>query len=870
MKNPRHLRLACIAMAAVMALSAAPAMTYADITSSSSESQVRSQADEDENAETSSASNEEQAERDEEANETSSDSDENEEEETNASSKSTESDTSSVSQAESYAKSEAEDEETKDSSNDEEKDDKGWESAVVVEGDEDTDNAKVIDATETDSDEVVKKLTETNPTSAYKKDEASGSNPLNLKKNQETIAVVQNELLLFQNLGGQNNAVVFDNYLNQSSPVADSEYKGGLNFEKTIGSGNHSYAYNFEKAWNYNSGDYATQNNDINQYSAVKAIACDPFGTGRDSCVAYVGLKCTGASHADVMTWLYDYKNGKCSEVINLATLYWNEIADKLTIAEMENFMAITAGNYYGNINDNEGYGFATDSVVVYAPSAGLDKKANGLVELQWTQDPNTHEITLKSKSDFNTSLLHQGYGYGDYTWAYDGNPEDKLACDLATGDFNSDGIEDLAVLSYVGDVVSKTYGDGTLYIPYLAVSMGSTDKKILENKTSSQYFEQYSRQENGVYLWDTARSPGISVGDADGDGVEEIAVAGIKVTQSTSGKEPNSGLYKSDLWYNGKQQDSMVVGIYKVYEGNLQVASLSINVQTNEWKRTGVHVGDAILERSGVAFVALNGQHNQEHLFIDGSIYEFQSGTCIINNNPIKTAEYFNHADNGAGGSSITNTYIQSVTVGNFDNNYAGREQVIFVIGLKASKANKDALAVLSLGGIYDNDKTTDGEIKTQNFQNFTGIYDNAYYERECYLNHCESSNIKDKFSCVVVALDMDDDGLKVKYSNMEYVESDAEVQAVIQAAPTFGGLKQYEGTDATSYKVVGSYTYETNSSYTGKIDFGGIIGISADSPIVKWDLRVKIGGGYSFVNGKSQSETQTYTASFTATNQR
>ena len=41
MKNPRHLRLACIAMAAVMAFGAAPDMTYADITSSSSESQVR-------------------------------------------------------------------------------------------------------------------------------------------------------------------------------------------------------------------------------------------------------------------------------------------------------------------------------------------------------------------------------------------------------------------------------------------------------------------------------------------------------------------------------------------------------------------------------------------------------------------------------------------------------------------------------------------------------------------------------------------------------------------------------------------------------------------------------------------------------------
>ena len=261
MKNPKRLRLACIAMAAVMALSAAPAMTYADI-ASGSESQISAQADEDESTETSTASDMEQADGDDASNEEQKEAsyDSDEKEETDSSSKDSESDTDSVSKAESYAKSEAEDDETKDdSSSEDDKDDKGWDSAVVVaEGDEDTDDSKIIDATKTDSDEIVKKLTETNPTSEFKKDEESGSNPLNLKKNQETIAVVQNELLLFQNLGGQNSSVVFDNYLNQSSPAANSEYEGGLNFENVIKTGNRSYSNNFEKAWDYNA------NNDIN------------------------------------------------------------------------------------------------------------------------------------------------------------------------------------------------------------------------------------------------------------------------------------------------------------------------------------------------------------------------------------------------------------------------------------------------------------------------------------------------------------------------------------------------------------------------------------------------------------------------------
>ena len=798
-------------------------------------------------------------------------------------------DSSTVSSVESYAKTEAESSLK----------DVGWSSAVVVDTDDeaslksgnldnsislinaddseksdDSGDSDVYSALGANTDEIVEKLTTTTESEEFKKTKSSGENPLELNKNQETIAVVQNELLLFQNLrknsSNQNSAVVFDTMLSEAAPAADVAYQGGFSYKNQIDNiGGRSIKHNFDKAWNFNDGSYDTQNNDINQYSAVKAVACDPFGTGRDSCVAYVGLKCTGANHCDVMTWLYDYKNGKCSPIVNLATLYWSEIDSHLTNAQMSNFMAIAAGNYYGNINKTEGYGFATDSVVVYAPSAGMDKKANGLVEIQWQQDSKTHEITLKSQTDFNTGLLHPGYGYGDGTWAYNGNCEDKLACDLATGDFNADGIEDLAVLSYVGNVKTKTYGDATLYIPYISVSIGNADKKILENKKSGIYFEQFRGVDDGVYLWDTARSPGLAVGDANGDGIDEIAVGGIKVTQGTATAEPNSALKKSDLWYYANEKDNMVVGIYQATYGNIQVQSFTVNVETNKWKQAGVHLDDSILERTGIAFLSLNGQNTQQQLFIDGSIYDFQTGNGIINTKPIKTAKYFDEADNGVGSVSITNTYIQSIAVGNFDNNYAGRQQVMFVIGLKESAAHNDALALLSMGASYADDTTTSGEVQTKNFQNYTSIWDNGYLSRECYLNHCEGSNIKENFSCVVVALDMDDDGLKIKYSDIEYLETDAEVQAVIQAAPYFDGLKQYHDSNSTSYKVVGSYSYETSTSHTDNVEYGGIIGLHAEFPVVEWDVRVKIGRGVSYQTGKGETSTKTYTSAFAATNE-
>ncbi len=774
-----------------------------------------------------------------------------------------------------------------------------WDSAVVLD-DGDDGEASLMTASVEDganNDETLKKLTETEESYSYKAAEKTGENPLKIKKGQEVTAVAQNELLLYQNLkhsNDQNTAVVFDNYINGKAPIADWGYRNeskndwahAINYvgAPTEGNKNRTLAYNFKNAYNFNAEGHDSQK-DTSKYSAVKAVACDPFGTGRDSCVAYVGMDCTGASHVDVVTWLYDYKNGKSSEVIKLGTLYWYEIDKRLTNAQMSNFLAITAGNYDGAVNEKSGYGFATDSVVVYVPSAGVDKKSYGLVELQWEQDPTTKQITLKNQweqdsttkqitlknqSQFNTGLLHVGYTYGDNTWAYDQYPEDKLACELASGDFNADGIEDLAVLSYVGNCSERqTFGDATLYVPYLSVAMGSKDKEILNNKTGGEYVEKSGGQSDGAYLWDTARSPGMSVGDANGDGVQEIAVAGIRATQATTGSNPNSRLKDNKLWTDTTTSNT-VVGVYQVGASDtLQTLSFNTGVETNKWKSSGAHKNDSIMERSGVAFIALDGQYTQEQLFIDGSIYEFNSNTATLKTRAVKTAKYFDEADNAVGSVSTTNTYIQSVAVGNFDHNFAGREQVIFAIGMKESGKHEDALAVLAMGGEYKNDSTVTDTVTMQKYEKHTGIYDNGYESREYYLNHCTDSDIYESFSCCLVAVDIDDDGLKIKYSEMNYFESDAEVQAVIQVAPEFGGLRQYELASATSYKVTGSYTYETNNSHTERAELGGIFGVSADCEVVKWDLRVKVGYQSSWVKGTSKSDTQTYTATFTATNQ-
>lgn len=757
-----------------------------------------------------------------------------------------------------------------------------WESAVVLddEDSEDGEEADVLRLSSSEEDEIIEKMTGTTVPESFEKETETGSNPLNIEKGAATVAIPQHELLLYENRitsgAPQNSMAIYDKYLNTSAPVASSEHKGGSSYKGAgITTNLGSYVSNFEKATKYSKGP-TNSSYDLRYYSMVRAVACDPFGTGRDSCVAYVGLEARGSDTARVVTWLYDYKNDVCSEVIELSLLAWDSIGSTMYASEMENFMAITAGNYYGNRNETTKQ--MKDTVVVYVPSTSGRKW--GLTELQWTQDAATHAITAASRTDADKTLMHPGFDYadwGDTSWAEDSNVRDKLGCSLATGDFNNDGYEDLVALTYVGNVKRLGKGDGTRYVPYLALSAGGGSQKVSQSSSGDGIYVEQKRGtiENG-YLWDTNRSPGISVGDANGDGIDEIAVAGIKVTQALKGQDAHSALYNNDQWYYASEEDTLVVGIYGAPSGKLQIQSFNTEVKTNKWKKTGTYTGDTFLARSGVAFFALNGPGKAEALFIDGSVYQFQSGSCEIGSNPSYTPVYFTKNDKGAGRISLTNTYIQSVAVGNFDHNLAGREQVMFLVGLKTSGGYSDTMALLSIGGVYGNDvskEDTASKVTTTDYQDSTGFYENGFDGNEYYVSYIESSNVNKWYSSELVALDMDEDGLQIEFEDVSYEETEPQVQAVIQAAPAFAGLKQYEMASSTSYKITGSYTYKDTRSWATSHSYGVTIQMMLSFPpvesVAQWNTTVRIGASTSDTQGESTSKSTTYTAAFSATNE-
>ena len=121
--------------------------------------------------------------------------------------------------------------------------------------------------------------------------------------------------------------------------------------------------------------------------------------------------------------------------------------------------------------------------------------------------------------------------------------------------------------------------------------------------------------------------------------------------------------------------------------------------------------------------------------------------------------------------------TDIQSIAVGNFDGNTAGREQVVFTIALKHANNNQSHLLTGYMRGIKYNDKTVNGEIKEYGT---AGGYD-CLVPTDSYVN----TNAQNAVSFLVIPVDKNNDGVLAKYRGVTYAYTDPDVKAVLQAAP-------------------------------------------------------------------------------------
>ena len=595
--------------------------------------------------------------------------------------------------------------------------------------------------------------------------------------------------------------------------------------------GSESALNTFAKNKSGSSGTFSNPN-----YKLMQAVSFDPTGSGRRDHVAFVGV--SGQDKKGYM-WVIDTTKGTdsdCSQLVEIGdfSYMFDASAFKVPTYSNRSFLNIVAGDFDGD---------GKESIVVYTPES---YNAGGCQIQQWDYDGGS--LSQRGKSN---SLL-MGY-YNDHPW-YDvedseGNQRRKLGVSMAVGDFNGDCVDDLAVLSYChrlpNDEAKIDYYRPVVKIVY--GTKGDTGSSIV-TKSAAQSEEFYTSKgrSGGRDRYEFPVGASLTCGDFDGDGDVDLFLAGM-LGQLGTWKKNNQQVnetidMKAGYLYIGKLSNS----------GNGFVKTTNQTIESNGWTDGGYHNADDVWQQLAVESVAINGKGRgaKELVFLSGTLYD------ASNNKPVAvyTGDYFKSADDGAGSTtSISNCDIQSIAVGNFDGNKAGREQVVFTIALKHANNSQSHLLTGYMRGKNYKDTTVNGEIKEYGT---AGGYD-CLVPTDSYVN----TNAQNAVSFLVIPVDKNNDGVLAKYRGVTYAYTDPDVKAVLQAAPYFDEVMD-AGNNETEYVLTESY--ELSDWDSDSVSFS--IGYSTEFNFLGGKASIETGYALDWTKSFERSLHEEWSQSFSA----
>ena len=571
----------------------------------------------------------------------------------------------------------------------------------------------------------------------------------------------------------------------------------------------------------------------VDTYALMEAVAFDPTGSGRKDHVAFVGI-----SNKRGYLWVIDTRQEAGSDrsgPVDIGDFTYMYDGNSFNVPTYANrsFLNIVAGDFDGD---------GKESIVVYTPESS---NAGGCQIQQW--DYNGGGLTQRGKSN---SLL-MSY-YNEHPW-YDvekksgGNQRRKLGVSMAVGDFNGDCVDDLAVLSYChrlpNDQAKVDY-----YLPELQIVYGSKGGGAIVTKSAAQkeIFCAYMGMSGGRARYEFPVGASLTCGDLDGDGDVDLFLAGM--------------LGKFGTWKKDASMVNETITMYAPYMyvgkmtnvGGTFVKSTNGTIRSNGWTYGGYHDADDVWQRLAVEAVAVNGRGRgaKELVFVNGTLYD------VSNNKPVAvyTGGYFGSSDDGASSTTrISNCDIQSIAVGNFDGNKAGREQVVFTIALKHANNSQSHLLTGYMRGIKYNDKTVNGEIKEYGT---AGGYD-CLVPTDSYVN----TNAQNAVSFLVIPVDKNNDGVLAKYRGVTYAYTDPDVKAVLQAAPYFDEVMD-AGNNETEYVLTESY--ELSDWDSDSVSFS--IGYSTEFNFLGGKASIETGYALDWTKSFERSLHEEWSQSFSA----
>lgn len=593
---------------------------------------------------------------------------------------------------------------------------------------------------------------------------------------------------------------------------------------------------------------YAVEGNVVPELDLffVTAVALNASGKGTDDHVAYLGVKAFDkddgadakrAGEQVLMLVLYNARKNTTVATLELGSV--KSWIGKVEQYAYKRFFSVTAGDYDGD---------GIDEIACTDHNMGVQ-----MIEIN-AQDSSRLSLSKGRRYDWTELVPGTVAEKMKKFVTANGDIRRRVLISLTTGNFDGTGAEELAT------AVSTSYPGDDIYLPDIpeayTTQLASLESPLAASATirtlvvhSTEESEDEDARDNVVHRVIYAGQ--ITAGDMDGDRRDEIVVAGYtgKIEVTAKG-EFVDGRYEYD--------EENIALCYAKLDGNwFGIPAITVDAMTPFIKEGFFDGTDQIQVPLSVDAAKLHGQYGKESVFVGGKVYQFSSEEAAS----IYTHAFFENESSWL----ITDAYVEHVTSGVFGGSDPlngdkplNNEQFVFTVVEKDNSQNEYSYKV---GFIR---LSTNQETSAVNFGDNTQTMNNdGYLLEERPGSGLHKTDTDYGTALVPVAVDIDDDGLRVKHTETTYFYDDPSVEAILQAAPYFDELGSWnEFSGATTYSVsvsrslidIWGHTHSIHFGLKGKVE-GGV-----------GELELKIGYALDMDFQHEKSYTTTYTTTFEA----
>lgn len=595
----------------------------------------------------------------------------------------------------------------------------------------------------------------------------------------------------------------------------------------------------------------------LNSLRFSKAVAFDPKGGGRRDHIAVLGIKEMPAGSGDNCTAaLYIFKADGSTEPYELTfdsvNLDW--AWTNLEAADANNYFSITAGDYDGD---------GKDSLVIYTGhvdvfSSSSSNLASGLYEVKYagmklfsdTWSSERIQTNRKGSEYLNKEYVNYCSSHFMDGMQISSNPGDRLGVSLETGDINGDGIDDLVVLSSTSNLSDKYKAAYKACIPMLAVGFGRKGASNVGDLSIKNTNEIYSGSHT-IYI---PAAPDVSIGDIDGNGTNEIVIAGFHGMLNKNGRTIS--------FFSDSDSDAIQAHIFTLNDlngelirmGGKELTSHAGEISAISYDKS-LRRNDSSWQQCSVECVDFDGLHTKTHIFINGYIYQakYDSKTRLYTLERSQGSDSldvpkkdqsesnfgFNFHVGKCNGEDVNEVFIRSIAASNMRRRNDGAENLEMIVGFK--KAGKAEYLYKRIA-----------IIKNEN--------GNWVMEKGDYMLGASGGNESSRVFLTDVDVynsNVPSDSLTVRYNKTLSAYTDPNVIAFLQAAPYFNEF----GADnsSTSYSYSESYTRSTTTGTEKSLGIGITAGF--ETPAVKAEMEAMV------TTAMSEAFTESRTTEFTTT---